>query len=145
MDSAAIGPASDVFALEIAEWIARHQLLGGSDPFQSVRIEPGELDHLPGEKTVYLRWGELENGLAGLLSGMTRVALEYSPRNAIPYVAKVDAGTCVQLDQYETDSPETSHVGRTRPRHQIGGSDRAPANSEKPASADRVCRIIPPA
>ncbi len=57
------------------------------------RIEPGVLDHLPGEKTVYLRWGELENGLDGLLAGMKRVALEYSPRNAIPYVAKVDAGT----------------------------------------------------
>ena len=57
------------------------------------RIEPGVLDHLPGEKTVYLRWQELEAGLGGLLGGMNRVAMEYSPRNAIPYVAKVDAGT----------------------------------------------------
>lgn len=57
------------------------------------RIEPGVLDHLPGEKTVYLTWGELNCGLAGLLTGMKRVAMEYSPRNAIPYIAKVDAGT----------------------------------------------------
>ncbi len=57
------------------------------------RIEPGVLDHLPGEKTIYLRWEELEAGLNTLLLGMDRVALEYSPRNAIPYIAKVDAGT----------------------------------------------------
>ena len=57
------------------------------------RIEPGVLDHLPGETSIYLRWEELESGLGGLLAGMRRVAMEYSPRNAIPYVAKVDAGT----------------------------------------------------
>jgi Xaa-Pro dipeptidase len=57
------------------------------------RIESAMLDHLPGEKTVYLRWQELEQGLASLVAGMTTVAMEYSPRNANPYVAKVDAGT----------------------------------------------------
>ena len=57
------------------------------------RIESGVLDHLPGEARVYLRWQELEAGVAGLVRGMTRVAMEYSPRNANPYVAKVDAGT----------------------------------------------------
>jgi Xaa-Pro dipeptidase len=57
------------------------------------RIEAGVLDHLPGEKTVYLRWQELEAGLASLVAGMPRVAMEYSPRNGNPYVAKVDAGT----------------------------------------------------
>src|SRR5262245_41214696 len=56
------------------------------------RIEPGALDHLPGEKTVYLRWQELEVGLTKMLAGMKRVALEYSPRNANPYVSRVDAG-----------------------------------------------------
>lgn len=57
------------------------------------RIEAGALDHLPGEKTVYLRWQELEVGVAQLVNGMKRVAMEYSPRNANPYVARVDAGT----------------------------------------------------
>jgi Xaa-Pro aminopeptidase len=57
------------------------------------RIEPGALDHLPGGKTVYLRWQELEAGIAELVRGMRRVAMEYSPRNANPYVARVDAGT----------------------------------------------------
>src|SRR3954451_21889363 len=57
------------------------------------RIEPGVLDHLPGEKAVYLRWEDLEYELGLLIAGMQRVAMEYSPRNAIPYIAKVDAGT----------------------------------------------------
>src|SRR5580704_4193751 len=56
------------------------------------RIEPGALDHLPGGKTVYLRWQELEAGLASMLAGIRNVAMEYSPRNANPYVSRVDAG-----------------------------------------------------
>jgi Xaa-Pro dipeptidase len=57
------------------------------------RIEPGALDHLPGEKQVYLRWQELEAGVKSLVGGLGRVAMEYSPRNANPYIARVDAGT----------------------------------------------------
>jgi Xaa-Pro aminopeptidase len=57
------------------------------------RIESGVLDHLPGEKTVYLRWQEFEAGVATLVRGLKRVAMEYSPRNANPYVSRVDAGT----------------------------------------------------
>jgi Xaa-Pro aminopeptidase len=56
-------------------------------------IETGVLDHLPGEKRVYLKWQELEAGLGWLLEGQRRVAMEYSPRNAIPYVSRIDAGT----------------------------------------------------
>jgi Xaa-Pro aminopeptidase len=57
------------------------------------RIESGALDSLPGEKTVYLRWQELEAGVKDIVSPYKKVAMEYSPRNAIPYVATVDAGT----------------------------------------------------
>ena len=57
------------------------------------RIEPGVLDDLPGEKSVYLRWQGLEAGIVWLIGGKTRIAMEYSPRNAIPYIGKVDAGT----------------------------------------------------
>jgi Xaa-Pro aminopeptidase len=56
-------------------------------------IEAETLDHLPGDKHTYVRWQELEDGVAKLVSGMKRVAMEYSPRNAIPYVSTVDAGT----------------------------------------------------
>jgi Xaa-Pro dipeptidase len=57
------------------------------------RIESGTLDHLPGDKQVYSRWQALGAGLSTLLSGMRRVAMEYSPNNAIPYISRVDAGT----------------------------------------------------
>lgn len=57
------------------------------------RIESGALDHLPGVKIVYLRWQELEASVAKLVTGAKRVAMEYSPRNANPYVSRVDAGT----------------------------------------------------
>jgi len=57
------------------------------------RIETAALDHLPGEKVVYLQWQELEAGVAQLVAGNGRVAMEYSPRNANPYVSRVDAGT----------------------------------------------------
>jgi Xaa-Pro aminopeptidase len=57
-------------------------------------IEPASLDHLPGDdKTVYLKWQEFEAGLAHLLSGTKRVAMEYSPRNGNMYISRVDAGT----------------------------------------------------
>lgn len=56
-------------------------------------IENGALDHLPGSKAVYLRWQELEQQVATLVRGAGRVAMEYVPRNANPYVSRVDAGT----------------------------------------------------
>ena len=54
----------------------------------------GALDHLPGAQRIYLRWQELEAGVAARWStGRKRVAMEYVPRNANPYVSRVDAGT----------------------------------------------------
>jgi Xaa-Pro dipeptidase len=57
------------------------------------RIESGALDHLPGDKHIYLRWQELEAGVGKLIARCKRIAMEYSPRNANPYVSRVDAGT----------------------------------------------------
>jgi Xaa-Pro dipeptidase len=57
------------------------------------RIEEWNLDALPGDKSIYLSWHSLEDGLKELLSGAKQVAMEYSPRCAIPYVSTVDAGT----------------------------------------------------
>ena len=57
------------------------------------RIESGKLDSLPGTRTEYSSWQELEQRLEALLDGATNIAMQYSPRNAIMYVAMVDAGT----------------------------------------------------
>jgi Xaa-Pro aminopeptidase len=56
-------------------------------------IERHNLDGLPGEKAVYAGRRQLETGLTELLNGMRRVAMEYSPMCAIPYLSRVDAGT----------------------------------------------------
>ncbi|MDO8681159.1 MAG: M24 family metallopeptidase [Acidobacteriota bacterium] len=56
-------------------------------------IERYNLDHLPGTKTVYAGREQLESGLGHIVTGMKRVAMEYSPRAAIPYVSRVDGGT----------------------------------------------------
>jgi Xaa-Pro aminopeptidase len=57
------------------------------------RIESGRLDALPGVKSVYSSWQELATTLETMLSGSTRIAMQYSPGNAIMYVSMVDAGT----------------------------------------------------
>ncbi len=57
------------------------------------RIEAGMLDALPGAKRLYAGWQEQEQRLRELLAGARRVAMQYSPRCAVPYVAMVDAGT----------------------------------------------------
>jgi Xaa-Pro aminopeptidase len=57
------------------------------------QIEPHALDTLPGGAQKYLRWQDLEAGVKTLVSGARKVAMEYVPRNANPYVSRVDAGT----------------------------------------------------
>ncbi len=57
------------------------------------RIESGMLNALPGKKMLYSSWTEQQEGIAMLLGGAKRVAMQYSPMCAVPYVAMVDAGT----------------------------------------------------
>src|SRR5713226_7957335 len=57
------------------------------------KIEKNCLAHLPGTVELYAGREQLEGGLRRLLAGVRRVAMEYSPACAIPYVARVDAGT----------------------------------------------------
>jgi Xaa-Pro aminopeptidase len=57
------------------------------------RIERGMTGNLPGERIAYSSWTEQLAALRTLTSGMRRVAMQYSPNCAIPYVSMVDAGT----------------------------------------------------
>jgi len=56
-------------------------------------VESAALAGLAGEMRVYRSWDELRAGLADLLVGARRVAMQYSPRAEVPYVSLVDAGT----------------------------------------------------
>ena len=57
------------------------------------KIESWRCDHLPGEKNVYLPWQEQHKLLKQILGDAKKVAMQYSPDNAIPYVSIVDGGT----------------------------------------------------
>jgi len=57
------------------------------------RIERGMTGSLPGARIPYSSWTEQVAGIKKLTSGMKRVAMQYSPNCAIPYVSMVDAGT----------------------------------------------------
>src|SRR2546426_7430553 len=57
------------------------------------KIESGSLAALPGETRFYAGQDELRKNLSKLLGRAKKVAMQYSPKNEIPYVAMVDAGT----------------------------------------------------
>jgi Xaa-Pro dipeptidase len=56
-------------------------------------IESHTLDHVPGKKWIYRGWREFEDRLEDLSLKGKRIAMEYSPCNALPIISKVDAGT----------------------------------------------------
>src|SRR5580698_7602520 len=57
------------------------------------KIETESLAALPGETLFYAGQEELRKNLKKLLGRAKNIAMQYSPKNAIPYVAMVDAGT----------------------------------------------------
>jgi Xaa-Pro dipeptidase len=57
------------------------------------KIETESLAALPGETLFYAGQEELRKNLVKLLGRAKNIAMQYSPKNAIPYVAMVDAGT----------------------------------------------------
>jgi Xaa-Pro dipeptidase len=66
-------------------------------------IEPHATKGAPGTIALYRSWKDLEALLREHLRGLARVAMEYSPGAAIPYVARVDAGT---LEMVRAAGPE---------------------------------------
>jgi Xaa-Pro aminopeptidase len=57
------------------------------------KIESESLAALPGETLYYAAQDELQDNLEKLFGDARNIAMQYSPRNAIPYVSMVDAGT----------------------------------------------------
>ncbi len=67
------------------------------------RIEPHVLNVLPGQDDYYVSWEQQRQILARLLAGGLRVAMQYSPLNAVPYVSRVDAGTIELIRSYDVE------------------------------------------
>src|SRR6202011_4807249 len=55
------------------------------------KIEAQALESLPGETFYYAGLEELEKGLIKILGRAKSVVMQYSPKNAIPYMSMVDA------------------------------------------------------
>jgi Xaa-Pro dipeptidase len=56
-------------------------------------VEKFKLDALPGKKIVYLPWEQQHALLKKMLGPKKKIAMQYSPKNSIPYVSLIDAGT----------------------------------------------------
>jgi Xaa-Pro dipeptidase len=57
------------------------------------KIEMAALENVPGDTLYYSGLDELAKNLKKVLGRAKKVAMQYSPKNAIPYVSMVDAGT----------------------------------------------------
>ncbi|MGE5480772.1 MAG: M24 family metallopeptidase [Chloroflexota bacterium] len=74
------------------------------------RIEPWRLDHLPGDKRVYLPWQQQHALLRESLGSAKKVAMQYSPNNAIPYVSIVDAGTVELVESFGVEVVSSANL-----------------------------------
>jgi Xaa-Pro aminopeptidase len=56
-------------------------------------VERLHLDSLPGKRLVYLSWQEQHSALKKLMGPGKKIAMQYSPKNNVPYISLVDGGT----------------------------------------------------
>lgn len=56
-------------------------------------VEAHVLANMPGLRLIFRTWQEMQNHVQAVVLPGMRVAMEYSPMNAIPYISRVDAGT----------------------------------------------------
>jgi Xaa-Pro aminopeptidase len=76
-------------------------------------IERDVLDHLPGKKLVYLPWQQLHSFIKSALtehSGSPRIAMQYSPDAAIPYLSRVDAGTIELIRSFGVEPVSSANL-----------------------------------
>jgi Xaa-Pro dipeptidase len=92
-------------------------------------VEAHRLDPLGVEKIVYRSHDEMLAALRTVLSGARRVAMDYSPGCAIPYVARVDAGTVEIIRamgvEVVTAADLIQRFEATLTREQLGSHQRA--------------------
>lgn len=88
-------PAEGLLSRRFFYWIPKK-----GNPIKFVSFVENPLKHLPGETTAYRSWQDLENQLQTLLKNK-KIAMEYSPRNAIPAISKVDGGTLELIRSFD--------------------------------------------
>jgi Xaa-Pro dipeptidase len=74
------------------------------------RVEPHSLAALPGKMRFYSRWIEHGAELQTMLHKARRVAMQYSPNCAVPYVSMVDAGTVELIRGFGVDVVSSANL-----------------------------------
>jgi len=75
-------------------------------------VEAHVLQELPGQRLIFSTWQEMREHLGALLTRGMRVAMEYSPMNAIPYIARVDAGTVELVRSYGVEVVSSANISQ---------------------------------
>jgi Xaa-Pro dipeptidase len=75
-------------------------------------VESHVLRSLPGQKRVFRTWQEMRGYLRELLLPGMHVAMEYSPMNAIPYIARVDAGTVELVRSFGVEVISSANIAQ---------------------------------
>ena len=92
-------------------------------------VEAHRLDALAAEKIVYRSHDEMIAALRTALGGARRIAMDYSPGCAIPYVSRVDAGTVEIVRamgvEVVTAADLIQHFEATLTREQLASHHRA--------------------
>lgn len=92
-------------------------------------LESTMLDHLPGSGGHYLTWRELSGALGNLVTGCRRLAAQYSPRNELPSISRLDAGTAELLQGLGVELISAADLAQafaaTWSEEQVAGHHRA--------------------
>jgi Xaa-Pro aminopeptidase len=75
-------------------------------------VESHVLRELPGRRLVFTTWQELRTHLAAVLASGMHLAMEYSPMNAIPLIARVDAGTVELVRSYGVEVVSSANISQ---------------------------------
>lgn len=75
-------------------------------------VEAHVLQELPGQRLIFSTWQQMHAHLGSLLTPHTRIAMEYSPMNAIPYIARVDAGTVELVRSFGVEVLSSANIAQ---------------------------------
>ncbi len=75
-------------------------------------VESHVLNSLPGVQRIFRTWQEMRSHLEALLTVGMRIAMEYSPMNAIPYMSRVDGGTLELIRSYNVEVVSSANIAQ---------------------------------
>jgi Xaa-Pro aminopeptidase len=75
-------------------------------------VESHVLHSLPGDQRVFRTWQEMQSHLGNVLLAGKRIAMEYSPMNAIPYMSRVDGGTLELVRSYGVEVVSSANMAQ---------------------------------